>query len=76
LLALGGKEESKGVRFAEEEEKKRPQKLDEATKKLKIYLESTYAKLNQMKKEILRDDQQLTRDEMKKNLTTMACFLE
>jgi hypothetical protein len=76
LLALGGKEEAKGVRFAEEEEKKKPSKIDEATKKLKMYLENTYTKLNQMKKEILRDDKQLTREEMKKHLTNMACFLE
>jgi hypothetical protein len=44
------------VRFAEVEEKKKPQKVDEATKKLRTYLENTYNKLNQMKKEILRDD--------------------
>jgi len=76
LLALTSQEESKGVRFAEEEEKKRPQKLDEATKKLRKYLENSYEKLNQMKREILKDDMKMTRDELRKNLTTMACFLE
>jgi len=40
LLALGQGEEAKGVRFAEEEEKKKPSKIDQATKKLRVYLEN------------------------------------
>ena len=46
LIALSQNDEGKGVRFAEEEEKKRPQKIDEAAKKLRIYLENSYEKLN------------------------------
>ena len=29
-----------------------------------------------MKKEILKDENKLTREELRKHLTTMACFLE
>ena len=43
---------------------------------MRIYLETMYTKLNQMKKEVLKDDNKLTRDELKKHLTTMACCLE
>jgi len=43
---------------------------------LHVYLENSYEKLNQMKKEILKDENKLTRDELRKHLTTMACFLE
>lgn len=48
LLALGGGNEGagKGVRFAFDEEEKRPQKLDAAATKARIYLEKVYEKLN------------------------------
>jgi len=43
---------------------------------LRSYLENVYSKLNQMKKDILKDENKMTRDELKKCLVMMGCFLE
>lgn len=51
-------------------------KVEQAQMKMKQYLDQVYAKLIQMKKEYLKDNTSLTREELKKQLTNMGCWLE
>ena len=78
LQALSSKEETKGgVRFVEDETPAKQSKEDEAKQtKLRSFLETAYTSLNQMKKDILKDENKLSREDLKKHLTNMGCFLE
>jgi hypothetical protein len=79
LLALSAAEEEKGsskVKFADESKIKHNKEEEAKQSKLRLFLENAYTKLNEMKKDILRDDNKMSREDLKKALTTMACFLE
>jgi hypothetical protein len=43
---------------------------------LRKFLETAYSSLNQMKKEVLKEENKLSREDIKKCLTNMACLLE